>query len=109
MVVTYADGSSSRLALRNPETWWPIEQDYFIDDFQFPLEGPLPPRVDLKTGKIRILDAGTFKGRGREIPGRRRHGAVSRTRSHKTASKPHAANIGERRRDRVNEPDSRGA
>ena len=39
VVVRYTDGSTARLALRNPETWWPIEQDYFIDDYQFPLEG----------------------------------------------------------------------
>jgi hypothetical protein len=69
VVATYADGSSARLALRNPETWWPIEQDYFIDDYQFPLEGALPPRVDLRTGKVRLLDIGTFKGKGREVPG----------------------------------------
>jgi hypothetical protein len=52
-----------------PETWWPIEQDYFIDDYQFPMEGPLPPRVDLRTGKVRLLSLDTFKGRGREVPG----------------------------------------
>jgi hypothetical protein len=69
LIVTYTDGTSTRLALRNPETWWPIEQDYFIDDYQFPLEGALPPRVDLKTGIIRLLNLATFKGKGREIPG----------------------------------------
>jgi hypothetical protein len=69
VVVAYADGSSTRLALRNPETWWPIDQDYFIDDYQFPLESPLPPRVDLRTGKIRLLDLATFKGEGRAVPG----------------------------------------
>lgn len=69
VVVKYADGSVSRLALRNPETWWPIEQDYFIDDYQFPLESSLPPRVDLMTGKIRLLNVATFKGKGREVPG----------------------------------------
>lgn len=69
VVVTYTDGTVSRLPLRNPETWWPIEQDYFIDDYQFRLEGPLPTRVDLRTGTVRALDAATFKGRGREIPG----------------------------------------
>jgi hypothetical protein len=69
VVIAYTDGSSARLALRNPETWWPIEQDYFIDDYQFPLHGPLPPRVDLKTGKVRILSLDTFKGQGRDIPG----------------------------------------
>lgn len=69
VVVTYADGSSSRLALRNPETWWPIEQDYFIDDYQFPVAGPLPVRVDLKTGLVRGLEAQSFKGQGRVVPG----------------------------------------
>lgn len=69
VVIHYADGSSARLALRNPQSWWPIEQDYFIDDYQFPLSGPLPPRIDLQTGKVRILDAATFKGKGREVPG----------------------------------------
>ncbi len=69
VVFTYTDGSSVRLALRNPETWWPIEQDYFIDDYQFPYEGALPPRVDLKTGNIRLLDSAHFKGQGRDVPG----------------------------------------
>jgi len=69
VVVTYTDGTTSRLALRNPETWWPIEQDYFIDDYQFRVEGPLPTRVDLKSGLVRVLDSTTFKGKGREIPG----------------------------------------
>lgn len=69
VIVTYTDGASARLALRNPETWWPIEQDYFTDDYQFRINGPLPTRVDLKTGIVRVLDAATFKGQGRAIPG----------------------------------------
>jgi hypothetical protein len=69
LIVTYTDGTTARLPLRNPETWWPIEQDYFIDDYQFPLKGPLPPRVNLKTGEIRLLDPATFKGKGRDVPG----------------------------------------
>jgi len=69
VVATYTDGSSAHLALRNPETWWPIEQDYFIDDYQFPMDGPLPPRVDLKTGSVRLLSLPAFKGKGRDIPG----------------------------------------
>jgi hypothetical protein len=56
VVVTYADGTRARLALHNPESWWPIEQDYFIDDYQFPYCGRLPVRVDLKTAKVRVLD-----------------------------------------------------
>jgi len=69
VVVTYTDGSTDRLALRNPATWWPIEQDYFIDDYAFRFRGSLPPRVDLKTGRVRVLDAESFKGQGREVPG----------------------------------------
>ena len=69
VIVTYTDGSTARLALRNPETWWPIDQDYFIDDFAFRWSGPLPPRVDLKTGRVRVLELATFKGRGGTIPG----------------------------------------
>jgi hypothetical protein len=69
VLVTYTDGSIVRLPLRNPDNWWPIDQDYFTDDFAFRLDAPLPPRVDLKTGRIRILDASTFKGKGGKVPG----------------------------------------
>jgi hypothetical protein len=69
VVVTYQDGSTNRLALHNPTTWWPIEQDYFLDDFAFRRPEPIPPRVNLKTGAVRLLDAKTFKGQGREVPG----------------------------------------
>jgi hypothetical protein len=69
VVVTYADGSASRLGLRNPDNWWPIEQDYFIDDYQFRRPGPIPPRIDLLTGQIRLLDPVTFEGKGGVIPG----------------------------------------
>jgi hypothetical protein len=69
VVVTYADGSTEKLILRNPTNWWPIDQDYFIDDFAFRREGPIPPRVDLRTGNIRLLDMASFKGKGRKVPG----------------------------------------
>jgi hypothetical protein len=69
IIVSYTDGSTARLALRNPTNWWPIEQDYFADDFAFRRDAPMPPRVDLKTGAIRILDTKNFKGRGGKIPG----------------------------------------
>jgi hypothetical protein len=69
IIVTYADGSTERLALRNPTTWWPIDQDYFIDDYAFSRPGPIPPRIDLKTGTVRVLDVDTFKGKGGEVPG----------------------------------------
>ena len=69
VIVAYADGTFARLALHNPTNWWPIEQDYFIDDCQFRRPDPIPPRVDLKTGRVRLLDAATFKGQGGRIPG----------------------------------------
>ena len=69
VIVTYRDGTTARLALHNPTNWWPIDQDYYIDDFQFRRPEPIPPRVDLKTGKVRLLDVTTFKGQGRAVPG----------------------------------------
>jgi hypothetical protein len=69
VVVTYTDGTEARLALNNPDNWWPIEQDYFLDDYQFRRPGPIPPRVDLKTGRVRLLDPVAFKGQGRSVPG----------------------------------------
>ena len=69
VAVNYADGSSSKLALRNPETWWPIEQDYMLDDYLFVNDAPLPPRVDLRTGETRLLDPVAFHGKGRAVPG----------------------------------------
>ncbi len=67
--VTYEDGTSARLVLRNPETWWPIEQDYLLDDYLFVNNAPLPPRVDLRTGTTRILNPASFHGKGRSVPG----------------------------------------
>jgi hypothetical protein len=69
IAVAYADGAPAQLSLRNPETWWPIEQDYLLDDYLFLDPAPLPPRVDLRTGKTRLLDAAGFKGQGRAVPG----------------------------------------
>jgi hypothetical protein len=69
VTVTYSVGASARLELRNPETWWPIEQDYLLDDFLFVDDAPLPPRVDLRTGETRILDPIHFHGKGRTVPG----------------------------------------
>jgi hypothetical protein len=59
VIVSYWDGTSDHLALRNPTTWWPIERDYFTDDYAFQVPGPRPPRVELGTGKIYVPDAGT--------------------------------------------------
>ncbi len=69
VIVTYADGSTARLPLHNPTTWWPIDQDYFIDDYAFRRPEPIPPRIDLKTGKVRILEPHTFMGKGGKVDG----------------------------------------
>ena len=69
VVVTYADGSTATLELENPTNWWPIEQDYFIDDFQFRRPEPIPLRIDLKTGNVRPINIAAFKGRGGTVPG----------------------------------------
>ena len=69
VVVTYADGSHETLILRNPTTWWPIDQDYYIDSFAYARPEPAPPRLDLKTGKLRVMAATDFKSRTLNIPG----------------------------------------
>lgn len=69
VIVTYVDGTCERLALNNPVNWWPIDQDYFIDDYAFRRDEPLPPRVDLQTGEVRLPDMATFKGKGGKVPG----------------------------------------
>ena len=68
-VVFYKDGSAERLALHNPTTWWPIDQDYFIDDYGFRRPEPIPPRVYLKAGQIGLYDISEFKGKGSQVPG----------------------------------------
>ncbi|MFT2010459.1 DUF4450 domain-containing protein [Pontibacter sp. 13R65] len=52
VVVTYTDGTQERLALRNPETWWPIEQDYYLNKYSFTSSKPKPIRLHLKTGEV---------------------------------------------------------
>jgi hypothetical protein len=64
VLIYYTDGTSERLALRNPETWYPIEQDYFTDGFAFTTGFPKPYRVKLKTGEVTrsFKDYYTIKG-----------------------------------------------
>jgi hypothetical protein len=52
VVVGYTDGTTDTLELENPRNWWPIEQDYFIDDFAFGAVGYTPERLYLKEGKF---------------------------------------------------------
>lgn len=50
IIVYYKDGSAEKLELKNPENWWPIEQDYYEDGFAFTTNAPKPIRVYLKSG-----------------------------------------------------------
>lgn len=52
ITIYYKDGTYSELLLKNPENWWPIEQDYYTDDYAFKITANPPPRLHLKTGKF---------------------------------------------------------
>ena len=52
VIISYTDNTSDTLLLKNPETWWPIEQDYMDDGFAFTIDAARPVRIHLKTGKI---------------------------------------------------------
>ena len=69
IIVQYADGTADSLVLRNPESWWPIDQDYFTDGFAFTLHEPRPVRVHLKTGKIVSGEESKAKYNGKKIDG----------------------------------------
>lgn len=64
ITIHYTDGTSEILSLKNPENWWPIEQDYFTDGLAFTTDAPKPPRVYFKTGEISrdFKDFKTIKG-----------------------------------------------
>ena len=72
VIATYKDGSQDTLALRNPDNWCPIEQDYYVDGKAFQTSEPRPYRVCLGTGDV-SRDLGKTLGLqgvyGREIPG----------------------------------------
>ena len=52
IIVAYTDGSRDTLALRNPDNWWPIQEDYYTDGFAFGKIDPKPIRISLKKGTI---------------------------------------------------------
>jgi hypothetical protein len=49
--IVYSDGSKDSLVLRNPENWWPVEQDYYDDGYAFTTGQPKPVRIYLQTGE----------------------------------------------------------
>jgi hypothetical protein len=70
LVVEYTDGTKESLALRNPETWWPIQENYFTDGFAFKLKQAWPVRVHLKTGEIIVPDEKSIEEyNGKKIDG----------------------------------------
>ena len=78
VIVTYADGTTTRMPLTPPYNWCPIEQDYYIDGHAFQTLDQRPYRVCLgKTAAngqpIVSRDLGQALGikgaSGREIPG----------------------------------------
>jgi len=50
--ICYRDGSCDSLPLINPDTWAPIEQDYYTDGMAFRIDTPRPLRVQLSTGLV---------------------------------------------------------
>ncbi|TRZ45420.1 glycogen debranching protein [Robertkochia solimangrovi] len=58
--VTYTDGSTEVLDLKNPENWWPIEQDYYIDDFAFTTGAEKPVRIRMASGELQTDQEYTY-------------------------------------------------
>lgn len=53
IIVAYTDGGRDTLALRNPDNWWPIEQDMYDDGYAFTTgDNPRPIRISLKKGTV---------------------------------------------------------
>ncbi len=50
IIVTYQDGSQTCLPIKNPENWWPIEQDDDNDGYAFNTGAARPLRIYLKSG-----------------------------------------------------------
>jgi hypothetical protein len=61
VIVSYTDNTADTLLLKNPETWWPIEQDYMDDGYAFTIDAARPVRIHLKTGKIVLGYDDSFK------------------------------------------------
>ena len=48
--VYYTDGTRDSLLLKNPDNWWPIEQDYYVDGAAFTAGVSKPYRIYLRSG-----------------------------------------------------------
>jgi Domain of unknown function (DUF4450)/Bacterial alpha-L-rhamnosidase 6 hairpin glycosidase domain len=70
VIVSYTDNTADTLLLKNPQSWWPIEQDYMDDGFAFTIDAAKPIRIHLKTGKIvSVLDNSINAYNGKIIDG----------------------------------------
>ncbi|HQR92777.1 MAG: hypothetical protein B7Y15_12145 [Bacteroidetes bacterium 24-39-8] len=68
--IQYADGTADSLELKNPENWWPIDQDYLDDGYAFQTNAPKPIRIHLKTGKVvSVYDQSIKPFNGKPISG----------------------------------------
>ncbi|MDR0812006.1 MAG: DUF4450 domain-containing protein [Paludibacter sp.] len=70
VTVTYKDGTNEILPLINPDTWCPIEQDFYTDGAAFKIETPRPYRVAFKTGIVSRDMETTMKVKPDEVYGR---------------------------------------
>ena len=52
VTVTYTDGTTTVLPLKNPINWCPIEQDYYVDEFAFHTSPLRPYRIHLGSGVV---------------------------------------------------------
>jgi hypothetical protein len=69
IIAEYTNGTRDSLVLRNPETWWPVQEDYFTDGYAFALKQPRPIRIHLKTGVIVTGEESELKYNGKKING----------------------------------------
>ena len=68
--IRYTDGTADSLELKNPENWWPIDQDYLDDGYAFQTNAPKPIRIHLKTGKVvSVYDQSIKPFNGKSISG----------------------------------------
>jgi hypothetical protein len=59
ITVRYTDGTSDEFGLYNPDSWWPIEQDYYMDENAFRIRSIIPDRLYLREGIF--AEAGSYK------------------------------------------------
>ena len=65
ITVTYTDGTTDELPLRNPHNWCPIEQDYYEDGLAFHAAQPRPYRIDFASAVVarELMPMGEHYGR----------------------------------------------